>query len=75
LDARNLTGEELTGKLWELLQQRFTINHMRTMVTQSYLIEHQKQIAYENLLGQCTSGHSCKEQAKEELKRYVSEGN
>jgi hypothetical protein len=75
LDARNLPGEELTDKLWELLERRFTIDPMRTMVTQSYLIEHRKQIAYENLLGQCTSGHSCKEQAKEELKRYVSEGN
>ena len=73
LESRYLPGDELMSKLWELLEERFAIDRTRALVTQSFLVDHRKQIAYENLLGQCTSGHSCKEEAKNELRRIAGD--
>lgn len=63
-----------SDKLWQLLEDRFHLNRTQALNTQSFLHQHKAQIAYENLLGQCTSHHSCKQQAKEELERYTKEG-
>jgi hypothetical protein len=61
-------------KFWQLLEDRFHMNRTLAQTTQDFLHQHKAQIAYENLLGQCTSHHSCKQQAKEELERYMKEG-
>lgn len=63
-----------SDKLWQLLEERFNLNRTQAQRTQDFLHRHKAQIAYENLLGQCTSYHSCKQQAKEELERYTKEG-
>ena len=73
-DPRSLLETPLMEKLWELMEERFEISRTVVEGTQEFLIEHQRQIAYENLLGQCTKGHSCKPQAKEELLKFIQEG-
>jgi hypothetical protein len=71
LEQKYLLKSEMVGKLWQLLEERFSINRTMAEETQAYLIQHERQIAYENLLGQCTTGHSCKDQAKQDLQQYI----
>jgi Putative rhamnosyl transferase len=63
--------KEMTQKLWHFLEGRFHMTQYDALETQHFLYEHQAQIAYENLLGQCTSFHSCKQQAKDSLEAYM----
>jgi hypothetical protein len=35
------------------------------------MTQHLIDIAHDNLLGQCTTGHSCKESAKQELQQLI----
>ena len=65
--------KELTKKLWALSKSNFGIDKTKVKETQNYLIKNKKMIAYENLLGQCTNGHSCKDKAKEELNSIIAE--
>lgn len=64
---------KLERKMWQLLEERFNISQTTVQKAQEFLIQNKAQIAYENLLGQCTSFHSCKEEAKEELQKYIAE--
>ena len=68
---RGIDQKEFIEKLWMLSKDRFGVNITKVMETQNFLIQEKKMIAYENLLGQCTSGHSCKDTAKAELKRLA----
>ena len=63
--------KEMTQKLWPFLEGRFHMTQYDALETQHFLYEHQAQIAYENLVGQCTSFHSCKQQAKDALEMYM----
>ena len=63
--------KELTEKLWEFSERAFGINMTNVNETQDFLIRNKKRIAQENLFGQCSSGHSCKESAKEKLKQII----
>jgi hypothetical protein len=65
--------KDVNSKLWELLHLKFGVNKEKVKKTQDFLFGHRKDIAYENILGQCTTGHSCKEQAKIELQRIIAE--
>ena len=62
---------ELTQKLWALSKDSFGVTKTKVKETQNFLIRNKKLIAHENLLGQCQSGHSCKDTAKEELRRII----
>mmetsp|Transcript_296 Transcript_296/g.724 ORF Transcript_296/g.724 Transcript_296/m.724 type:complete len:492 (+) Transcript_296:26-1501(+) len=64
-------SEELTEKLWAFSERSFGINKTDVEQTQTFLIRKKKTIAKENLLGQCSSGHSCKESAKEKLRQII----
>jgi len=69
-----LRGTDLnkfTSKLWSLSEENFGVNKKTVRETQNFLMKNKKMIAHENLLGQCTSGHSCKDAAKEKLKRLA----
>ena len=70
LDTKYRVKPSIETKLWQLLRERFAIRIPKVVETQTFLKQHQRQIAYENLLGQCTTGHSCKEAAKQELQQY-----
>jgi hypothetical protein len=73
VDLEYIIKPNLEEKLWLLLKDRFAFNETMARQTQDYLTRHQTQIAYENLLGQCTSGHSCKRQAQHNLKGYIDD--
>jgi len=68
----NEKRKELTEKLWALSEQAFGVTKQRARETQDFLTRHKKEIARENLMGQCSTGHSCKDKAKEELQRIVT---
>ena len=64
--------QQMERKLWEVLEDRFEIGDAHLLnQTQSYLQDYSVQIAQDNLKGQCTSGHSCKEQAKQDLEKII----
>mmetsp|Transcript_40668 Transcript_40668/g.98252 ORF Transcript_40668/g.98252 Transcript_40668/m.98252 type:complete len:504 (-) Transcript_40668:417-1928(-) len=62
---------EVIRKLWLLLYKRFAVQPERIKELMVYFEANRKEIARENLLGQCTTGHSCKDSAKEELQKYM----
>jgi hypothetical protein len=57
---------------WNMLEESFGIRRQELQWMQSYLTEHLIEIASDNLLGQCTTGHSCKESAKQELEQLIA---
>jgi len=57
--------------LWKILRLDFGIDRQRVQRAQTYMVENRREIAYQNSLGQCTTGHSCKDEAKEQLIRVV----
>jgi hypothetical protein len=73
LDPSSVVEKKVEKQLWQLLEERFNMNQTRVRLTQDYLIHNRKLIAQENILGQCTSGHSCKTTAKNELRQYIEE--
>jgi cytoskeletal protein RodZ len=56
---------------WNMLYQSFTISRQHIRYIQEYITEHLIPIANDNLVGQCTTGHSCKESAKHELQLLI----
>eukprot|EP00536_Pseudo-nitzschia_multiseries_P002629 jgi/Psemu1/235905/estExt_Genewise1.C_350083 len=62
---------EFVLTLWELSETKFGVTHETVKDTQSFLHHNKKRIAHENLLGQCSLGHSCKDTAKEELRQII----
>jgi Putative rhamnosyl transferase len=45
---------------WEMVHESFGLNRQQMKQMNRYLMDHLVSIAQENLLGQCTAGHSCK---------------
>lgn len=66
---------ELTEKLWAVSEYAFGVTKSKVQETQDFLIRNKKRIAEENLAGQCSTGHSCKDSAKEKLKQIVDSEN
>ncbi|CAJ1947781.1 unnamed protein product [Cylindrotheca closterium] len=62
---------EVIRKLWLLLHKRFAVEPERVKELMKYFEANRKEIAQENLLGQCTTGHSCKDSAKQALQSYM----
>jgi hypothetical protein len=72
VDAAGQVGRpRVVKKMWSLLQERFGVQPERVQELLDYLEKNRQQIARENLVGQCTTGHSCKDKAKEVLQRYM----
>ena len=63
--------KDLTEKLWAMSKRAFGVTKANVKNTQEFLIRNKKAIAQENLLGQCSSGHSCKDSAKVKLRKIV----
>jgi len=63
--------KQLAETLRKFSEERFGVTPERVRETQGFLNQHKKRIANENLLGQCSPGHSCKDTAKEELLRIM----
>jgi hypothetical protein len=63
--------EKMEVVLWRVLTQNFGIDPEQVEQTQKFMNDHRLQIAVENSLGQCSTGHSCKDKARERLQRIV----
>ena len=61
--------QRMEDLLWKLLYYDYGIEFNRIIDTQHFLQQNSRQIAYENWLGQCSNGHSCKLKAKNDLYR------
>jgi len=59
-------------QLWSLLERRFGVKMESVKKTKRYFVENMKQIAKENLEGQCRGEHSCKTNSKDKLKKIIA---
>jgi hypothetical protein len=57
--------------LWERLPKTCGLDAAAIWNVRAYLKEHETGIASDNLKGQCTKGHSCKEGSKAALKKLL----
>jgi hypothetical protein len=57
---RELPDAKSVAVLWNILEKLFFISKKKASDTNQFVQDHMAQIAKENLEGQCTSGHSCK---------------
>ena len=53
--------------LWAILSTKFTISRDEVKVARAIIIDRETEIAQDNLKGQCTGGHSCKNSTKKIL--------
>jgi hypothetical protein len=57
---KELPDQKSVTMLWNILEKLFYISRNKASETNRFVQDHMAQIAKENLEGQCTSGHSCK---------------
>lgn len=57
--------------MWNALHEMFRLERPPLEWMNTYLKQHLTEIATDNLLGQCTTGHSCKESAQADLQRII----
>jgi Putative rhamnosyl transferase len=57
---------------WNMLHESFGISRPEVGYMNQYLTDHLVEIARDNILGQCTTGHSCKESAKADLEQLIA---
>jgi Putative rhamnosyl transferase len=67
----------VTYVFWNMLHDSFGSGMTRTSLAwmNRYISDHLLEIVTDNLDGQCTTGHSCKDTAKEELQKLVNQAN
>lgn len=63
---------DMQDKIWAGVHKVFTVESDAAIKTKEYLTQHLQLIAADNLVGQCTKGHSCKNSAKDLLKKLQS---
>jgi hypothetical protein len=61
----------MQNDLWEDLPKTCGLDAATIWKVRAYLKEHETGIASDNLKGQCTKGHSCKEGSKAALKKVL----
>lgn len=71
-EKKQMGPSRVVTKLWKLAKERFGVTPERVQELVEYFQQHTQEIALENLQGQCTTGHSCKDSAKQELQRYIA---
>ena len=76
--TRNTSGEGKQGKeqeeLWKSTHTAFSVSMTDVRNTRKWILSRASEIAAENLSGQCTKGHSCKEEAKAGLENLIQNG-
>jgi len=61
--------EESAREKWSLLEDRVAIQRKDATIIKDYLLTHMREIALDNIRGQCTLDHSCKDIAMQRLLR------
>jgi hypothetical protein len=69
-----LNADKTERLLWLVLTTNFAIDPSEVEAAQQFLSEHRLEIALENSLGQCSTGHSCKDKARERLQKIIGKG-
>lgn len=67
-----LKFENRTKMFWKLVQRDFAIEPESAFTTSEYMKNNLGRIASDNLKGQCTSGHSCKNSSKAKLEEILA---
>ncbi len=62
---------DMTKWIWQKLKDEFGVTEENVAEMHRYLQDNVKEIAKENLEGQCSNGHSCKKGSKEKLKQLL----
>ena len=62
----------VTYAYWNMLHESFRIRREHLQWLHGYLSEQLIDIARDNLVGQCTTGHSCKEEARQSLQGLIA---
>lgn len=62
----NYTAEEIDAQ-WEYMLETFGVRRERAAAANKYIHTHLVSILQDNLNGQCSHGHSCKEKARQQL--------
>jgi len=63
----------VSSEMWKSVLKRFMIAQPSVAKMRVYLTEHMAAVAQDNLQGQCTKGHSCKNSSLFILKQLVDE--
>lgn len=63
------------GFFVKFLGPDFGIDENEVKLSQAFLLDHLQEIARDNLRGQCTKGHSCKEDSQAQLKELMNKEN
>jgi hypothetical protein len=63
--------EETAAQKWHQLEEHTFVRQSDASITKTYLMDHMKEIALDNLKGQCTFDHSCKKTAMQRLLRLA----
>ena len=66
-DREGMKYENQTKLFWKVVEQDFGISQDAAETTSQYLKDHLSEIIVDNLKGQCTFGHSCKDSSREKL--------
>jgi hypothetical protein len=77
-NSKYLQGAEkqraIQDRMWYVVKRLFGFSKRNARAINRYMGDHMKVIAEENLLGQCTPGHSCKTSSQILLKSIVEGG-
>lgn len=68
---RGNTQASLQDKMWDGAETIFGIARQDVIETKRHVVHHLAGIASDNLKGQCTRGHSCKQEAKVLLEKII----
>ena len=63
--------EALQVPLWRTVEHQFGLTQENARRLHSHIRTNMRAIAADNLKGQCTNGHSCKESSKEILQMII----
>lgn len=72
-NIRSSEDQKRADILWKTVRNRFHVSMGRLSDTKAYFLQNSRQIAKDNLEGQCTKGHSCKKSSENKLKKLVRE--
>lgn len=71
---KEILDKERRELMWKALDKLFFVSRDRAVETNQFVLENLPQIAKENLEGQCTKGHSCKNSSVVLLQKLIEKG-
>ena len=71
---KEILDKEGVNMVWKALDKLFFVSQQQATETNAYVLEHLPAIAKDNLEGQCTRGHSCKNSSVVILQNLVQNG-